>query len=96
MFVSIRRYRDAPKGFCREVEVGFLPILLRQPGFVAYYAVEGTDGAVTTVSVFSTAAMAEDSDTLAADWLKSRPGPEIAPAEIAAGRLTIAAPTVRG
>ena len=60
MFVSIRRYRDAPKGFCREVEVGFLPILLRQPGFVAYYAVEGTDGAVTTVSVFSTAAMAEE------------------------------------
>lgn len=96
MFASIRRYREAPAGFCREIEANFLPILRRQPGFVAYYAIEGADGAVTTVSVFSTAAMAEESDALAADWLASRAGSLLAPAEVAAGRLAVAAPPVRG
>lgn len=96
MFASIRRYRETPKGFSQEIESNFLPLLRRQPGFVAYYAIEGADGTITTVSVFSTAAMAIDSDSLASSWLASRAGAAIVPAEIAAGRLVVADPSIRG
>jgi hypothetical protein len=94
MHASVRRYAAAPAGFCRAAEAEFLPRLRRAPGFVAYYAIEGGDGAVTTVSVFSTADFAADSDALARAWTAERgwSGPD----DVRAGRLAVAAPPVRG
>ena len=94
MHASLRRYADAPAGFARAIEAEFLPCLRRAPGFVAYYALEGDDGAVTTVSVFATAAFATESDALARDWVAGRGWPE--PQEVRAGRLAVAAPPIRG
>jgi hypothetical protein len=94
MHASMRRYDAAPEGFARAIEAEFLPRLRRAPGFVAYYVIDGGGGEVTTVSVFSTAAFAEDSDALARAWLAERGAPE--PAEIRAGLLAVAAPAIRG
>jgi hypothetical protein len=94
MHASVRRYETAPEGFARAIEAEFLPRLRRAPGFVAYYVIDGGDGAVTTVSVFSSAAFAADSDDLARAWVAGRGWPE--PSEVRAGRLAVAAPAIRG
>jgi hypothetical protein len=94
MHASVRRYDAAPEGFARAIEAEFLPQLRRAPGFVAYFVIDGGDGSVTTVSVFSTPAFAADSDALARAWVEDRGWPE--PAEVRAGRLAVAAPAIRG
>lgn len=99
MFVSIRRYRDVPSvtELCRDIEMDFLPRLRRMPGFVAYYAVDGRDRSLTTMSVFSNAAMAEESNEAAAEWLRSRdPDHLLEPIEVTAGSLAVVAPAIRG
>ena len=99
MFVSVRRYRNVPSvnDLCRDIELDFVPRLRRSPGFVAYYAIDGGDGTLTTVSVFSTMAMAEESNEAAAEWLRQRdPETRLEPTEVTAGRLVIAVPKVRG
>ena len=99
MFVSIRRYQDVPSitALCRDIELEFVPRLRRSPGFIAYYAVDGDDGTLTTVSVFSTAAMAEESNDDAAAWMRERdPEAPLVAAEIVAGRLAVAVPPIHG
>ncbi len=99
MFVSVRRYRNVPSvnALCRDIELQFVPRLERSPGFVAYYAIDGGDGTLTTVSVFSTAAMAEDSNAAAAAWLREHdPENRLEPTEVSAGKLVVAVPKVRG
>ena len=99
MFVSIRRYRDLPSltALCRDIELEFVPRLQRSPGFIAYYAVDGGDGTLTTVSVFSTAAMAEESNDEAAAWLRERdPAAPLVTVEVVSGRLAIAVPPIHG
>jgi len=99
MLVSVRRYREVPsiQELCRDIEMDFVPRLKRTPGFIAYYAVEGDDGTLTTISVFSTPAMAEESNEQAALWMRARAStPLLTPDEVVAGRLAVAAPPVRG
>ncbi|MGF1660539.1 MAG: hypothetical protein ACFCUS_14040 [Rubrimonas sp.] len=98
MHVSIRRYRGVDAdALAREIERDFAPRLRRAPGFAAYYVmIEGADG-LTTVSVFSTAAMAAESDAIAADWMRERDqGAPLEPVDVSAGRLAFAAPPIRG
>jgi hypothetical protein len=99
MYVSIRRYESVPDltGLLRDIELQFAPLLHRMPGFVAYYAVDCGAGSMATVTVFSTAAMAEESNAMAADWLASRSGAQpLLPVQITAGRMAIAVPPIRG
>jgi len=99
MHVSVRRYKDVAdlKAFVRDVEIDFVPKLKSLPGFVAYYAVEEGSDSLTTISVFSTAAMAEDSNMVAADWVKNRaPDTPMIPVEVAAGTLAVVEPPIRG
>ena len=99
MFVSVRRYRDVPSvtALCRDIELEFVPRLKRSPGFIAYYAVDGDDGTLTTISVFSTAAMAEESNSEAAAWMRERnPDAPLVAAEEVAGRLAVTVPPIHG
>jgi hypothetical protein len=68
-----------------------VPLLRRAPGFIAYYAVDGGGGSMATVSMFSTEAMALDSNQIAAAWLRENVAdlqPE--PPEIIAGKALVA------
>ncbi len=99
MFVSIRRYQSVPslQKLVRDIEIDFVPRLRRMPGFVAYYAVDGGDGSLTTVSVFSTPAMAEESNAAAAAWLRERdPSAPLEPREVTSGQLAVVEPPIRG
>ncbi len=51
------------------VESGFLPILRSVPGFLEYFLVE-TDEGLTSISVFTDEAGAEESTRRAADWVE--------------------------
>ncbi len=71
MHASIRRYQvSAPAEVTRKVKEGFLPLIAKAPGFVAYYAIEAGPKEWVSVSVFDTKAGAEESTRLAADWAK--------------------------
>ncbi len=71
MYISIRRYDNVVSvaEVCRRIEISFVPLLRKSPGFVAYYAVDGGDGTMATVSIFSTEAMALESNAVAARWM---------------------------
>ena len=72
MFISVRRYNNV--GPVREalakIETTFVPLIRPSPGFIAYYAIDGGDGVIVTVSIFSTERMALESNETAAAWMK--------------------------
>ena len=92
MHISIRRYRNVRSvaEVCRKITESFVPLLRRSPGFIAYYAIDGGNGVMATISIFSTEAMALESNDNASAWLKENVAelqPE--PAEITAGAVKV-------
>jgi hypothetical protein len=92
MHISIRRYDKvvSVSEVCRKIETSFLPLIRKFPGFIAYYAIDGGGGTMATVSVFSTEAMALESNDTAAAWLQENVAdlqPE--PAMIVAGKARV-------
>ncbi|MET9639092.1 hypothetical protein ABZY83_22280 [Streptomyces virginiae] len=72
MYAVIRRYEGVtdPAEAGRLVDEGFLPILRRVPGFVAYYWVDAGDGVMVSTSVFEDRAGADESVVKAADFVR--------------------------
>ncbi|HSO42408.1 MAG TPA: hypothetical protein VLR47_06150 [Rhodospirillales bacterium] len=72
MYVSVRRYDNvvSVSRVCGKIAESFVPLLRKRPGFIAYYAVDGGGGTMATVSVFSTEAMARESNEVPAEWLR--------------------------
>ena len=93
MYGSIRRYKTSPGAaaeLAQRVNQGFVPIISKAPGFVAYYVVDAGNDVVASVSVFQDQAGAEESNRMAAGWVKENiasllPGPP----EITAGAVTV-------
>jgi hypothetical protein len=72
MHASIRRYIVAAgreDAAIKHAQDGFLPILQREPGFLAYYFVNIGDGEMLGVSVFETREGAEAANELAKDYV---------------------------
>ncbi len=72
MYVSVRWYEMNPAAVdeaMRQVEEGFVPIISKAPGFIAYYALDTGDGVVASISIFADQAGAEESDTVAEEWV---------------------------
>lgn len=72
MHISIRRYEQVRSvaEVCRKITESFVPLLRRSPGFIAYYAIDGGGGTMATISIFSTEAMALESNEQASVWMK--------------------------
>jgi hypothetical protein len=51
-----------------KAQSGLVPLFERNPGFVAYYVVDGGDGHLVSVSVFESAEAAHNSNEEAAAW----------------------------
>jgi len=76
MYASIRRYRTSePEEIRRLVEVGFLPLLRTQPGFVSYTLIHAGNGMMVSVSVFETREGADASNRMAAEWVARNVAP---------------------
>lgn len=73
MYASIRRYKTTPGSvdeLVQRVNQGFVPLVSRAPGFVGYFVLDAGDDVVASVSIFQDQAGAQESNRLAADWVK--------------------------
>jgi hypothetical protein len=74
----------------RRVNEGFVPIISKGPGFLAYYAVNAGGGVVASISIFETQAGAEESNKMAASWVKENLASLLpTPPEITAGEVGV-------
>lgn len=93
MYASIRRYKTTPGGaaeLARRVNQGFVPMISTAPGFVAYYVVDAGNDVVASVSVFQDQAGVDESNRMAADWVKENIAALVVGApEITAGIVTV-------
>jgi hypothetical protein len=71
MFATVRRYEGVsnPSEVARRVAEGFVPLISKIPGFVAYYCIDGGNGVVVSTSVFQDKVGAEESNRKAAGWV---------------------------
>ena len=92
MYATIRKYKLDPKGaldVLKGFETGLLPIFKGMPGFVSYNAMNGGNGIVFSVTIFTSQSGAEASNKKAAEWVaKNLPSllptfPEITLGEVA-------------
>src|SRR3954469_2849122 len=69
---AVRRYEGVTdtKEATKRVNDGFLPLISKMKGFVAYYLVDAGNGVIVSTSVFKTQAEADESTKNAADWVK--------------------------
>lgn len=93
MYASIRRYKTSPgkaAELAQRVNEGFVSIIGKAPGFVAYYVVDAGNDVVASVSVFQDQAGSEESNRMAADWVKRNIASLVSgPPEITAGAVTV-------
>ncbi len=93
MYVSVRRYEmdaEAVDELMRRVEEGFVPIISNAPGFIAYYALDAGEGVVASISIFTDQAGAEESNRLAADYVRANLASLVSnPPEITAGEVKV-------
>lgn len=89
MYASIRRYKtQSGEQVTRLVKEGFVPLIKKAPGFVAYYAIDTGQGEWISISLFDSQAEAEQSNWLAGDWTgKSGVGGLTGKPEITAGSV---------
>ena len=73
MFATVRRYEGVtnPREAAKRVNDGFIPLLSKLPGFVAYLWVDAGGGVMISTSVFEDRAAEEESNRKAAEWIKA-------------------------
>jgi hypothetical protein len=93
MYASIRRYKiktGEKEKLSRLVKDEFVPLISGLSGFIDYYGIDAGADYWASLSVFSTRAGAEESNKMAADWVKKNiAGLIIGPVEITAGDVVV-------
>ena len=71
-YLTVRRYDGVTdsKEAARRIQEEFIPLISKVPGFISYYWVDEGDGVMVSVSVFATREAEEQSNRLAADFVK--------------------------
>jgi len=88
MYASIRRYKTSSAAeVTRRVNEGFVPRISNIVGFLAYYVIDTGEGVLASVSVFETKEGEEESNRVAADWVKEALSGLLGPVEITAGEV---------
>jgi hypothetical protein len=74
MFAAIRRYEAIDQNrtteLVKKTEDTLVPRLSELPGFNGYYLIEADNGVFSSVGIFDTAADADASTRVAADWVR--------------------------
>ena len=90
MYATVRRYEGVtdPGEAERRVNEGFVPLISKMPGFVAYYWADAGGGVMVSTSVFQDRAGVEESNRQAADWVRQNMAPLLPnPPQITAGEV---------
>ncbi|HEX6966351.1 MAG TPA: hypothetical protein VF166_11165 [Gemmatimonadaceae bacterium] len=93
MYATIRRYsyeRGDVHELSRQIQQGFVPIVSKLPGFVAYYVVNSGMSTLSTISIFESREGADQSVRAAADWV----GQNLAEAGLSRPQITAGDVTV--
>ena len=74
MYATVRRYEGVtdPSEAGRRVNEGFVPLISKVPGFVAYYWVDAGGGVMISTSIFENQSGAEESTKRAADYVREK------------------------
>jgi hypothetical protein len=76
MNTTIRRYESIDQSrkseLVKKVDEGLLPTLSELPGFQGYSLIDAGDDVMTSVSFFDTSAQADESNRIAASWLREQ------------------------
>src|SRR5215475_5714894 len=89
-YLTVRRYDGVPdsKQLPRRIQEEFIPLITKIPGFISYYWVDEEDGIMVSVSVYETKAAEEESNRVAADFVKKHVAPLLPnPPQITAGQV---------
>jgi hypothetical protein len=75
MHLSVRRYENVtnPRELGRHVNETFIPLISAVPGFIAYYFTDAGNGTMVSTSIFKDKTGAEESNRVAAEWIKKNP-----------------------
>jgi hypothetical protein len=97
MYAAVRRYEgitdDAEAA--RLVRESFMPLLEQVSGFIAYYWIDAGEGVMASLSVFEDKAGADESVTLAHQWVQENAASLIPnPPRVTEG-LVVASDTMR-
>ena len=97
MYTSIRRYTTDPNDaaeIINLVQQGNINKLIGSiPGFISYYIIDCGGGTVATVSVFEDQTGADQSNAVAAEWVKEKilPTYSLSAPDITAGEVVLSA-----
>jgi hypothetical protein len=71
-WLTVRRYEGVTdtKEAARVVQEGFVPLISKLPGFIAYYFVDAGNNVMISVSVYTNKEAEEGSNRIAADFVK--------------------------
>src|ERR1700759_2955439 len=76
MYATIRRYEASDKSrtteIVRKAHDSLLPRLSEMSGFNGYYLIDAGDGVFSSVSIFETAAHADESTRVASSWVREQ------------------------
>jgi hypothetical protein len=76
MFATIRRYESIDQSrkseVLKKVDESLLPSLRKLPGFSSYDLVDAGNGVMTSISIFETAAQADESGRVAGSWVREQ------------------------
>jgi hypothetical protein len=75
MHLSVRRYENVsnPSEIGRHVNETFTALISAVPGFIGYYFTDAGNGTMFSTSIFRDKAGAEESNKVAAEWVKKNP-----------------------
>jgi hypothetical protein len=92
-YMSVRRYTTSGpiSVIVRIVTEGFVPIIRDAPGFVAFYVVDGGNGSLASVSIFTDQAEAEASNRMAAGYIAEHLASRLTLQDVVAGSVVVAA-----
>jgi hypothetical protein len=85
MYATIRRYtlqdattaQDTISGLKRRIEENFVPMIQDVQGFHCYYVVDANNRELVTISIFESAAGAQESTRRAAEFVRNDPSREL-------------------
>ncbi|MFG1811624.1 hypothetical protein [Streptomyces sp. NPDC049040] len=94
MYAVVRRYEGVtdPAEVARFVKEGFVPLVRKVPGFVAFYWLDAGNGVVASTSVFQDRAGTEESTLRASNYVRDNLASLLPhPPQIMAGEVTASA-----
>ena len=74
MYTYVRRYDVKPESVnevIRRAVEGFVPIISRERGFLAYDLMNSGNGTVTSISTFDNQVAAENANVLTTEWVSA-------------------------